>query len=69
MNGWHFTRELDGWRWHRVNSCPGVPTITSGAFGSLLECLNDATRSGYSLVAHSETLSLPFPNISQRPFK
>jgi hypothetical protein len=67
MNGWHFTHELDGWRWHRVSSYAGTLPISSRAFGSLLECLNDATKSGYSLAAPAQTLTLPFPEIVQRP--
>ena len=49
MNGWQFARAPQGWEWHRLGE-NGQPRMNrSRAFASLLECLEDATRHGYSV--------------------
>ena len=47
MKGWLFTRFSDGWRWHDFSG-EALPRRSVYAFPSLLECLSDATRNGYS---------------------
>lgn len=47
MKGWLFTRFSDGWRWHDFSD-EARPRRSANAFPSLLECMNDATRNGYS---------------------
>ena len=47
MKGWLFTRFSDGWRWHDFNN-QMLPRRSASAFTSLLDCINDATRNGYS---------------------
>jgi hypothetical protein len=47
MKGWLFTRFSDGWRWHDFTD-EARPRRSANAFPSLLECVNDATRNGYS---------------------
>lgn len=49
MSGLHFTQEVDGWRWHRIAANGGLATNSAHAFASLLDCLNDATKTGYAL--------------------
>lgn len=53
MNGWHFTKESDGWRWNRLHGSGEPPMRSSRGFGSLLDCLNDAKVNGYSVVVAS----------------
>jgi hypothetical protein len=48
MKGWLFTRFSDGWRWNDFTD-ETLPHRSARAFPSLLECVNDATRNGYSL--------------------
>ena len=48
MNGWRFTRDPSGWRWHCDSSDAAGGNLSSGAFGSLLDCMNDAKRNGYT---------------------
>lgn len=60
MNGWHFTREIDGWRWHRMRDNMGSVPATSDVFQSLLECIDNATQNGYSLAIPGRNLALPF---------
>jgi hypothetical protein len=60
MNGWHFTRTAEGWRWTRLSSEAGPASACSRAFESLPECLNDAARNGYRFGAPAQNLPLPF---------
>jgi hypothetical protein len=60
MDGWHFTRGPEGWQWHRLADGESPNTSSARAFPSLLECLEDAKRNGYSLILQSENLPLPF---------
>jgi hypothetical protein len=59
MSGWQFTREANGWRWHRIAQGIVLESTSSPSFRSLLECLNDATSHGYSLVAPAQNLTAP----------
>jgi hypothetical protein len=59
MNGWHFTHGTDGWRWHRMAEGVMIENTRSRAFGSLLECLDDATRNGDSTGAPAQGLRVP----------
>jgi hypothetical protein len=60
MNGWHFTRETDGWRWHRMRDNAGGVPASSTAFRSLLECIEHATKNGYSLGIPARNPTLRF---------
>jgi hypothetical protein len=53
MKGWLFTRFSDGWRWHDFSD-EAQPRRSANAFSSLRDCVNDATRNGYSPVATSD---------------
>jgi hypothetical protein len=60
MNRWHFTRETDGWRWHRMRDDAGRAQASSTAFRSLLECMEHATKNGYSPGVPARNLTLRF---------
>jgi hypothetical protein len=63
MNGWHFTHDTDGWRWHRITEGVVSKNTRSRGFGSLLECLDDATRNGYSMGAPAQDLRMPLSHL------
>ena len=51
MKGWLFTHVSDGWRWQEFNKNEAL-VRRSIAFASLLQCVTDARRNGYSFTAH-----------------
>lgn len=59
MKGWLFTHVADGWRWQEFKN--EALARRSIAFASLLECVTDARRNGYSFTAHFRNLDRPFP--------
>ena len=48
MNGWQFARWVQGWQWHRLGEGGEPSRKSTRVFPTLLECLEDATRHGYS---------------------
>jgi hypothetical protein len=63
MNGWHFTYDADGWHWHRMAGGVVLHHTRSQPFSSLLECLNDATTNGFSVVVPAQNLPVPFSKL------
>jgi hypothetical protein len=63
VNSWSFTREVTGWRWHRIAENVGVENTSSRAFASFLECIDDAGRNGYRVAAAAQNLRLPFSKL------
>ena len=59
MLGWQFARVADGWEWYRLSRRGQLSTRSARVFSSLLECLTDATRNGYSV---SVPVGLAAPN-------
>ena len=49
MNGWQFARVVEGWQWQRLDDHGELSVKSMRVFPTLLECLEDAARSGYSL--------------------
>ena len=47
--GWEFARVREGWQWHRLGASGELHVNGSGVFATLLECLEDAKRHGYSV--------------------
>jgi hypothetical protein len=50
MDGWHFTSDAAGWRWHCIDVDGKVVKGSSEAFPSLIQCIGDAMKHGYSLI-------------------
>jgi hypothetical protein len=48
MIGWHFARLADGWEWFRITKAGELGASSARAFTSVSECLDDATKNGYS---------------------
>ena len=49
MLGWQFARVAEGWEWYRLSRAGELNIRSARAFASLLECLADATKNGYSV--------------------
>ena len=47
--GWEFVRVREGWEWHRLGVRGQLDVDSSRVFATLLECLEDAKRHGYSV--------------------
>lgn len=47
--GWEFARVRDGWEWQRLGTHGQLHVDRSRVFATLLECLEDAKRHGYSV--------------------
>ena len=50
MIGWHFARATDGWEWFRITDAGQLGASSARIFASVLECLDDATKNGYSFI-------------------
>jgi hypothetical protein len=49
MNGWPFTKGRDGWHWHLVGPAGNLLKTSSRPLRSLMECIRDAMKNGYTL--------------------
>ena len=50
MDGWHFTSSAEAWRWHCVDEAGELIKASSRSFPSLIECISDAMKNGYSII-------------------
>jgi hypothetical protein len=50
MEGWAFTKDRDGWRWLWLDRAGNLVKTSSCPLRSLLECVRDAMKHGYSIV-------------------
>lgn len=48
MMGWQFARVAEGWEWQRLGEAGKLGLHSTRVFATLLECLDDAARNGYS---------------------
>jgi hypothetical protein len=51
MNGWAFTKARDGWRWLWVDGGGNLVKASARPLRSLVECVRDAMKHGYSVTA------------------
>ena len=48
LEGWHFDRAADGWRWCYAHPARAeAPKQSDRAFPTLLDCIHDAAKHGY----------------------
>ncbi len=60
MNGWAFTKVRDGWCWIWIDAAGNVVRASGRPLRSLIECVRDAMKHGYSTTFAASALGNSF---------